>query len=97
MKNLFKAFLYWCVLCTSAIAQNTIGVNARLVPDEDTIEITQSITYQNTTQDTLTTIYLNDWAHSFSSKETPLAVLRACWEFIFFISKNKSPTNSNIR
>ncbi len=74
LENLFKAFLCWCVLCTSAIAQNTIGVNARLVPDNDTIEITQTITYQNNSQDTLKTIYLNDWAHSFSSKETPLAV-----------------------
>ncbi|MEZ4856772.1 MAG: metalloprotease [Gelidibacter sp.] len=33
----------------------------------------QTITYQNTSQDTLKTIFLNDWNNSYSTKKTPLA------------------------
>ncbi|MGE5944477.1 MAG: metalloprotease, partial [Flavobacteriales bacterium] len=37
------------------------------------IKISQTITYQNTSQDTLHSIYLNDWNNSYSNKKTPLA------------------------
>ncbi|MFD0988555.1 metalloprotease [Mariniflexile jejuense] len=37
------------------------------------IRISQTIQYQNTTQDELQTIYLNDWNNSYSTKKTPLA------------------------
>ncbi len=90
LKNLFNAFLLSCLVYTSAIAQNMIGINAHLLPEEDIIEITQNITYQNTSLDTLQTIYLNDWAHSFSSKETPLAVRFAQdFEKKFHLAKDK--------
>ncbi|MEO8773126.1 MAG: metalloprotease [Gelidibacter sp.] len=36
-------------------------------------KIAQIIRYQNNTNDTLKTIYLNDWNNSFSTKRTPLA------------------------
>ncbi|WP_424197853.1 metalloprotease [Algibacter sp.] len=37
------------------------------------IKISQTIHYQNTTNDELKTIYLNDWNNSYSTKTTPLA------------------------
>jgi hypothetical protein len=37
------------------------------------INIQHHITYKNTSQDTLNTIYLNDWNNSYSTKTTPLA------------------------
>nr|WP_255572949.1 metalloprotease [Hanstruepera marina] len=37
------------------------------------IKISQEITYYNTTNDTLYTVYLNDWSNSYSTKSTPLA------------------------
>jgi hypothetical protein len=55
------------------MAQHSITINARLVPSEETIEIKQQLLYVNTSNDTLNAIYLTDWAHSFSSKQTPLA------------------------
>ena len=42
--------------------------------DHKTLQISQSIQYQNTSTKVLDTIYLNDWAHSFSSKTTPLGI-----------------------
>lgn len=38
-----------------------------------TISVTQEITYNNTTQDTLKSIILNDWNNAYSNKETHLA------------------------
>ncbi len=54
-------------------AQHTITIDARLLPDEHTIEITQEIIYVNTSSKPLNELYINDWANSFSSKTTPLA------------------------
>ena len=55
------------------VAQHAITINARLIPADGTIEIKQQLQYVNSSQDTLSSIYLTDWAHSFSSKQTPLA------------------------
>lgn len=50
-----------------------ISVNAVLDAKKNRLEIRQEIVYQNSSKDTLNTIYLNDWANAFSSKITPLA------------------------
>lgn len=55
-------------------AQNTIDIKAVFDTNTDQIKIEQSIQYKNTSTDTLSTIYLNDWNNSFSTKSTPLAV-----------------------
>ncbi len=54
-------------------AQHTISIDATLDPVKKTISIKQQITYHNNSKDTLSEIYLFDWANSFSSKTTPLA------------------------
>ncbi|MGY0392169.1 metalloprotease [Bizionia sp. KMM 8389] len=41
--------------------------------EKNQIKISQDITYFNTSNDTLSTIYLNDWSNSFATKNTPLA------------------------
>ena len=56
-----------------SIGQNRIDLNAFLDVENKQIRINQTIEYFNTTQDTLKTIYLNDWSNSFSTKTTPLA------------------------
>jgi hypothetical protein len=55
------------------LGQNKIEIKAELMSEAASIAITQRIIYQNTSQDTLSTIYLSDWNHSYSSKNTPLA------------------------
>ena len=80
-----------CFLCQSlAFGQNKIEVKAKFDIEKREIAIIQSITYTNTTQDTLSTIYLNDWNNSYATKTTPLAI-RIADEYIndFHLAKNE--------
>jgi hypothetical protein len=64
------AFLFWsCVV----IGQNSIDIAASIDVDTKTIQIKERIVYQNQSNDTLSTIFLNDWNNSYSTKKTPLA------------------------
>ncbi|MBT8257060.1 MAG: metalloprotease [Bacteroidia bacterium] len=55
-------------------AQNKIDINATFDIDDKKVQINQSIEYRNESDQALDTIYLNDWANSYSTKLTPLAV-----------------------
>ena len=59
--------------CQQLVGQNKIDIKADFNIQEKTISITQFISYLNTSNDTLNTIYLSDWNNSFSTKTTPLA------------------------
>jgi hypothetical protein len=80
-------FLLWQV---PLVCQNMIDINAVFDVNVNQIHITQSITYRNSTNDTLTSIYLNDWNNSYSTKNTPLAN-RFSEEYIdkFHFAKNE--------
>lgn len=60
------------MLCGLLHAQQSITIEATLLPKSNSISITQQIVYQNTSSFVLDEIYLNDWANSFSKKTTPL-------------------------
>lgn len=49
------------------------NIEATLLPDEHILDIRQTILFTNTSKDTLSDIYFNDWANSFSNKRTALA------------------------
>ncbi|RMB59528.1 metalloprotease [Dokdonia sinensis] len=66
-------FLLFLVLPTVLLSQHRINITARLIPESKTIELQQQLTYVNESKDTLHSLYLTDWANSFSSKTTPLA------------------------
>ncbi|MDY8135681.1 metalloprotease [Aquimarina sp. 2201CG5-10] len=53
-------------------AQHNITIDGILDSEAKTITIDQKIVYTNTSDDTLSEIFLHDWANSFSSKTTPL-------------------------
>lgn len=55
------------------IGQNKIDLKANFNVSDKIIVVNQFISYTNATNDTLSTIYLNDWSNSFSTKTTPLA------------------------
>ncbi|MDG5491262.1 metalloprotease [Psychroserpens sp. SPM9] len=61
---------FWSLVLSG---QNKIDLSATVDVYTKTITISQRITYQNTSNDTLTTIYLNDWNNAYSTKSTPLA------------------------
>lgn len=67
-----------------------MDIKAEFDVEKNQIKISQNITYFNTSNDTLQTIYLNDWSNSFSTKNTPLA-MRFAEEFKteFHFAKNE--------
>ena len=69
---------------------NKIELKAVLDTEKHQLKINQTLTYFNTTTDTLYTVFLNDWAHSYATKNTPLAT-RFAEEFntIFHFAKNE--------
>ena len=56
-----------------ASAQNAISIKANLDVENKSFDIFQTIRYQNASNDTLKTVYLNDWNNAYSTKKTPLA------------------------
>jgi hypothetical protein len=62
-------------LCLYAVGlgQNSIDLKADFDVENKTVYIQQKIIYHNTSNDTLRTIYLNDWNNAYSTKKTPLA------------------------
>ncbi|NNL16921.1 MAG: metalloprotease [Flavobacteriaceae bacterium] len=57
----------------SSIGQNKIDLRAYFDVENKQIRLTQRIEYENISNDTLKSIYLNDWSNSYSTKSTPLA------------------------
>ncbi|WP_346883288.1 metalloprotease [uncultured Algibacter sp.] len=81
----------------TSFSQNKIDVKAVFDMDKKEIKISQTIQYQNTTNDVLSTIYLNDWNNSFSNKKTPLAIRMADeYKNDFHLAKSKDRGYSNI-
>ena len=78
-------------------AQHALTIDATLNASEKTITIKQQITYTNTSADTLSEIYLFDWANSFSSKTTPLAKrFSDNYESAFHFEKDEERGKTNI-
>jgi len=57
----------------SIFAQHINTLNVRLNGDTKELTIQQEFTYQNNSKKTLEILYFNDWAHSYSDKNTALA------------------------
>lgn len=82
--------IVYIFVCYASFGQNNIDLKAVFDIENKQIKISQTIQYQNTTQDELKTIYLNDWNNSYSTKKTPLAVRIADeYKNDFHLAKNK--------
>ncbi|MBU2928235.1 metalloprotease [Winogradskyella psychrotolerans] len=73
MKKQFLITVLIAVLSYTITAQNTMAIAADVHVETKTISVTQTIVYKNETNDILSSVYLNDWNHSYSTKSTPLA------------------------
>ena len=75
MKAYLKITIYFLVLLTSEnqYAQHQSKIRAELNAENKSLIINQEIIFINQSDDTLTSIVLNDWNHAFSNKNTPLA------------------------
>jgi hypothetical protein len=67
---LFFPLLLWSYAVT---AQDKLNISASIDITTKTIDINERIVYKNNSNDTLTTIYLNDWNNAYATKNTPLA------------------------
>ena len=72
MKTLLVSYFTLLFTCLS-FSQNTIDLKAYFDITKHSIKINQTITYYNQSQDTLKSIFLNDWNNSYSGKKTALA------------------------
>ena len=94
IKNTFlklNLYLYLLFLVpTFCLAQHSSEFKIRINCKENKIDVQQNLIYFNSSKDTLYSIVLNDWNHSFSSKNTHLAD-RFSDEFIrsFHLAKNE--------
>lgn len=70
--NILCTLLFFCGGVVG-IAQHTNLVTAKLNGETKEISIQQEFTYKNTSKFTLGVLYFNDWAHSYSNKNTGLA------------------------
>ena len=87
--RLFNCIIY-TLICYTSFSQNKIDLKAVFDIENKQIKISQTIQYQNTTQDELQTIYLNDWSNSYSTKNTPLAIRIADeYKNDFHLAKNE--------
>ncbi len=75
MYSFFKISIYTLILLFSIkqFAQHHSDIKAELNTENKTLNIQQEITFFNQSNDTLTSIVLNDWNNAFSTKNTPLA------------------------
>ncbi|NEV94230.1 M1 family metallopeptidase [Psychroflexus sp. YR1-1] len=69
-KSLYLALLLISFL---GFSQNKISADILTSDDLKTLNITQKITFENTSDKPLNSIYLYDWNNAFSDKESPLA------------------------
>ncbi|MEL0456135.1 metalloprotease [Flavobacteriaceae bacterium SZ-1-7] len=86
---LIKFVAFSCV-CFSTFGQNKIDLKAVFDVENKQIKISQTIQYQNTSSDELSTIYLNDWSNSYATKKTQLAIRMADeYKNDFHLAKNE--------
>lgn len=69
----FTSFILCLFVCFSASSQNKLNINATFDVENKSISIEQTIEYLNTSNTAIDYIYLTDWSHSYSEKDTPLA------------------------
>lgn len=96
MKTGFRLFIFF-LFGLSLQAQHNIDIEAKLNPDKKTIDITQSLSYKNTSDHSLDELFLNDWSNSFCCKTTPLGKRFAeNYDDSFHFEKNDERGNTTI-
>jgi len=100
VKSLVKNIVFVIVLLISIkpFAQHHSQMDVEVNIEQKTLTVQQQIEYINQTEDTLTTIVLNDWNNAYSSKSTPLAK-RFSDEFYrgFHLAHEKERGSTNIK
>ncbi len=72
-KSVSIIIFYFFISVFSYSQQNSIAIKSTLNTDRDEFLIQQEIIFYNTSDSTLTNIYLHNWANSFRDRKTPLS------------------------
>lgn len=70
-KNIFLILLFFA--CAKQHAQHRTQIDVEVNMEQKKLTVLQEIEFFNQSEDTLTSIVLNDWNNAYSSKTTPLA------------------------
>ncbi|MFL1012739.1 gluzincin family metallopeptidase [Flavisericum labens] len=90
LKIRFFSFIILLLIPLVHFSQNKIDIKAVFDIENKQIKISQTIEYFNSTNDELSTVYLNDWSNSYSTKKTPLAIRMADeYKNDFHLAKNE--------
>ena len=75
MKSFHKNILFIFLLfaCAKQYGQHHSHIDVEVNMGQKTLTVLQEIEFFNQSEDTLTSIVLNDWNNAYSSKTTPLA------------------------
>ena len=74
MKKSVTLFIFCFFIAVFSFAQqNSIAIKSTLNVDKDELLVQQEIIFYNTSDSTLTNIYLHNWANSFRDRKTPLS------------------------
>jgi len=93
-------FLYSAILCSNPIyaQKDSIHLDVQLDVASQSLKIKQQITYYNTSNDVLNSIFLHNWPNAFSDKNTHLGkrfIENYKKKFFFTQDKNKGYTAIN--
>ena len=75
MQRLFSFF--FIVLTCSVFAQNEYTIDLQWDKEENPMQISQSVTWTNSSTKSQTKVYLLDWNHAYSSEKSPLGLFLA--------------------
>lgn len=97
MVRLLTSFLFLLFLLPIC-AQQKMDIRASLDVATQEITIEQEVFFTNTSTQVLSELYFNDWANSFSSKTTPLAIRFAeDYERLFHFEKDENRGRTTIK
>ncbi len=94
--------LFTCLIllffCLPFFGQQKMNIHASLNTDTREITIAQEVHFINSATKSLSEIYFNDWANSFSSKTTPLATrFSEDYERLFHFEKDEDRGKTTIK
>ena len=77
MKHLFKVIIFLFIALSPFVygqeATPQYNLKVKLIEAKKTLEVSQTIQFQNNTKASLQALYFNDWSHAYSSSQSPLA------------------------
>jgi hypothetical protein len=71
----YSYILLFCFFASQFLfaQQNSISIQSKLDVEKDELKIQQEIIFYNTSDSTLTSIFLHNWANSYRDRKTPLS------------------------